>query len=139
MNAGCRVAVLSLFGWRIDSRQPNHALYWFSAYGHRRRLSVLIPNPELSGGQPSVYAKFGIVCRLTNFILKRTSPLNHQTTVARTCLPYLTFGTGNFSHLQEFVEAHPLEGPALLKTNPGSSLKRTLNSMREILPELEQR
>src|SRR5580658_8626675 len=110
MNAGFRVAMLSLFGWRINSRQSNHALYWFPAYGHRRRLSVLIPNPELSSGQPSVHTKFGIVRRLTNFILKRTSPLNHQTTVARSCLPQLTFRMGSFSQRQEFVETQPLEG-----------------------------
>jgi hypothetical protein len=47
MNAGCRVAVLSFLGWRIDPGQTNHALHWFPANGHRRRLSVLIPKPNL--------------------------------------------------------------------------------------------
>src|SRR5208282_1448255 len=110
MNAGHRVPALSLLRRRIDSRQTNHALCRFPAYCHRRSLSVLIPNPELPGGQPSVYAKFCIVRRLTNFILKRTTPLNHQTTVARTCLPQLTSGLRNFSQLQKFVESCSLEG-----------------------------
>src|SRR5256886_12864175 len=40
MNAGCRVAVLSLLGRRIDPRQTNHALRRFKANSHRSCLSV---------------------------------------------------------------------------------------------------
>jgi hypothetical protein len=87
MDAGCRVAVLSLLGWRINPRQTNYALYRFAANGHRRCLSVLIPQPDLSGGQPPVHAELGVVCRLPNFILKRMGPVNHQTAIFRTCLP----------------------------------------------------
>src|SRR5437588_6744807 len=56
MDAGCRVAVLSLVGWRIDARQSNYALRRFAANRHGSCLSVLIPQPDLSSGQRSVYA-----------------------------------------------------------------------------------
>ena len=87
MNAGCRVALRSLLGWRIDPRQTNHALRRFTANRHRSYLPVLIPQPDLSGRQCPVYAKLDIVCRLPNFILKLTGPEDHQTAVSRTCLP----------------------------------------------------
>jgi hypothetical protein len=86
MNAGCRVAVLSLLGWRIDPRQANYALRRFAADCHRSCLAVLIPQPDLSSGQRPVYATLGVVCRLPNFILKCTGPENHQTAISRTCL-----------------------------------------------------
>src|SRR5882672_12642025 len=86
MNAGCRVAVLSLLGWRIDPRQANYASRRFAANSHRSCLSVLIPQPDLSGCQRPVYAKLGVVCRLPNFILKCTGPENHQSAISRICL-----------------------------------------------------
>src|SRR5258708_2678913 len=69
MNAGCRVAVISLLGWRIDPRQTNYSLRRFAANSHRSCLSVLIPQPDPSSGQRPVYATLGVVCRLPNFIL----------------------------------------------------------------------
>src|SRR6202022_1711283 len=62
INAGCRVAVLSLLGRRIDPRQTNYALRRFTANRHRSCFSLLIPQPDLSGGQRPVYAKLGVVC-----------------------------------------------------------------------------
>src|SRR5580692_2126455 len=86
MNAGSRVAVLSLLGWRINPRQANYALRRFAANSHRCCLSVLFPQPDLSSAQRPVYATLGVACRLPNFILKGTGPENHQTAIPRTCL-----------------------------------------------------
>src|SRR5580700_10662313 len=87
MNASCRIAVLSLLGWGIYPSQTNYGLHRFTGNSHRGSLSVLIPQPDLSGGQCPVYAKLGVVSRLPNFFLKRTRPEDHQTAIARTCLP----------------------------------------------------
>jgi hypothetical protein len=81
------------------SREREHillrsrAFYRLSTNGHRHRLSVM-PEPQLAGCQPSVDAKFGVVCGLTDPGLKGTGPVNRQVAVCRERLPKLPLMSG---------------------------------------------
>src|SRR5262245_9768502 len=77
MNTCRRVTILPFFRWRVNARKTDDTMYRLSANGHRDRFSTSIPQPQLSGCHPSIDTEFGIVGRLTNFLLESTGPQNH--------------------------------------------------------------
>jgi len=86
VNARRRATMVPFFRGSIDARQADYSIYRLAGNSHRDRFSVSIPQPQLSGRQPSIHTQFGIVSRLTNFMLESTAPENHQAAIFRTCL-----------------------------------------------------
>ncbi len=109
MNARCRVATLPLTRRCVDAGDPDNVLYGLSSNRHRHRLPV-VPEPQLSCSQPSVNAKFCVVCRFIDLNLESASPVNHQTAVARKSRSKLAFDIRRLSRFQQFIESAALKG-----------------------------